>query len=123
MRWWIGVVATVVVIGLGAVAYVASIAASGTGYEAQTLCSAIFISGRTEASVQGAEFQGLHPLLQLVSHSIDREHREVRVSLLGLGAQKSIFRRGLGCTLTDLNASLPPPPAVCCCARARRRTI
>ena len=106
------VAGVIAVTSLGALAYVASIAASGTGYEAQTLCSAIFISGRTEASVESAEFQGLHPLLQLVSHSIDREAREVRVSLLGLGAQKSIFRPGLGCTLTDLDATLPAPPAV-----------
>jgi CubicO group peptidase (beta-lactamase class C family) len=93
------------------VVFLASIAPSGTGYEAQTLCSAVFISGRTPDSVRAAEFQGLHPLLRLVSLDLDRPHRIVRASLLGLGAQKAVFRPGLGCTLADAGTVLPPGPS------------
>lgn len=102
-----------VVIGFFAavVLYVASVARSGTGYQAQAACSAVFISGRDPASLKTAELQGLHPLLKMVDMRIDRSAREVRASLFGLGAQKSVFRPGLGCTLTDLNASLPPTPS------------
>jgi CubicO group peptidase (beta-lactamase class C family) len=100
------------------VALLASIAPSGTGYEAQTLCSAVFISGRTPESVHEAEFQGLHPLLRLVSLDLDRPHRIVRASLLGLGAQTAVFRPGLGCTLADAGTILPPAPASVTAPRA-----
>jgi CubicO group peptidase (beta-lactamase class C family) len=97
---------------ISASAYLASVARSGTGYEAQTMCSAVFISGRAPESVRAAEFQGLHPLLKSVSLTIERRKHEVRANLFGLGAQKSSFREGLGCTLTDIGSKLPPAPAV-----------
>ena len=97
--------------------YLASVAPSGTGYEAQTMCSAVFISGRPDASVRAAEFQGLHPLLKAVSLTIDRPLHEVRANLFGLGSQKSIYRSGMGCTLVDPGASLPVPPATLATSR------
>lgn len=110
----------VVLIGalVGGGGYLASVAPSGTGYEAQTMCSAVFISGRAPQSVRDAEFQGLHPLLKRVSLSIDAAHHEVRANLFGLGAQKSVFRTGLGCTLADRGATLPSSPAMLAAPRS-----
>ena len=111
-----GIVAAALV---GAVGYVAAIAPSGTGYKAQTACSAIFISGRDVASLDAAEFAGLHPLLGYIHPEIDRRKGEVRASLFGLGAQKSVFRPGLGCTLVDTNVELPAPPLALTAPRAK----
>jgi len=107
----IGLGLTVFGLSAAVVLYLASVAPSGTGYQAQTICSAVFISGRDPVSLQSAEFQGLHPLLKLIDARIDRRAGEVRASLFGLGAQKSVYRPGLGCTLTDLDAKIPPAPA------------
>jgi CubicO group peptidase (beta-lactamase class C family) len=112
LRITLAALGAIVVVALGSgVTYLASVARSGTGYEAQTLCSAVFISGRDPAALQDAEFKGLHPLLKSVSLTLDSSRREVRASLFGLGAQKSSYRPGLGCTLSDLGQSLSPSPA------------
>ena len=110
------VLATVLVGGVG---YLASIARSGTGYEAQTLCSAVFVSGREPKSLDDSEFRGLNPLLRLVSTRVDPAHLEVRATFLGLGSQKSVFRLGLGCTLADLDAHLPPAPVALTAPRVK----
>jgi CubicO group peptidase (beta-lactamase class C family) len=117
----VGAGLAVVVLGLvgASIAYLASVAPSGTGYQAQTICSAVFISGRDPASLQQAEFQGLHPLLKLIDARIDRRAGEVSASLFGLGAQKSVYRPGLGCTLADTNAALSPAPAALTAPRPR----
>lgn len=107
----LGVAGALVAAPAAALGYIAAIAPSGTGYKAQTACAAVFISGRDPATLESAEFAGLHPLLGFIHPAIDRDRREVRASLLGLGAQKSVFRPGLGCTLADPDATLPPAPA------------
>lgn len=104
---------------LGGCVYVSKVARSGTGYKAQTTCSAVFVSGRDPATLSGFEFAGLHPLLGLVQPKLDRAHREVEASLLGMGRQKSIYRPGLGCTLVDAAAAtLPPAPGALMATRA-----
>ena len=119
MRILAAIMVVVAVVIAGAVGYLSSIARSGTGYEAQTLCSAVFISGRDPKSLNESEFQGLNPLLGLVSTQVDEAHREVRATFLGLGSQKSVFRPGLGCTIADSNASLPPAPAALIAPRVK----
>jgi CubicO group peptidase (beta-lactamase class C family) len=111
MRILVTIVVVVAVVIAGVVLYLASIARSGTGYEAQTLCSAVFISGRDPKSLDESEFRGLNPLLRLVTNRVDRARLEVTSTFLGLGSQKSVFRPGLGCTLADLDADLPPAPS------------
>jgi CubicO group peptidase (beta-lactamase class C family) len=90
--------------------FLSAIAPSGTGYVAKTLCSAVFVSSRDPVSVQKEEFTGLNPLINLVKFRVDKDCGEVRASLFGLGAQRSLFRSGLGCTLVDFKSTLPTPP-------------
>ena len=72
--------------------FLSAIAPSGTGYVAKTLCSGVFVSSRDPVSVQKEEFTGLNPLINLVKCRVDKDCREVRASLFGLGAQRSVFR-------------------------------
>jgi len=60
----------------GGVAFLSAIAPSGTGYQAKTLCSAVFVSGRDAESVRAQEFEGLDPLMGLVDATVDRDRHE-----------------------------------------------
>lgn len=100
-------IAIIVSIGIG---YLARIAPSGTGYKAMTACTALFISGRSVDGLDREEFSGLHPILDYVSLSIDTKQQNVSADMFGLGKQKAVFRKGLGCTLIDQNGQLSPPP-------------
>ena len=98
--------------GYSGLSYLSAVAKSGAGFKAKTLCSALFISGRTPESVDQQEFNGLHPLLDYISVQIDRAGNQVQASLLGLGARKAVFRKGYGCTLTSPDKSLADLPAL-----------
>jgi hypothetical protein len=99
LRW--SAVALFGAVVAAALLYLVRIAPSGTGYISKTLCSGVFVSGRTAESVR-EEFRGLHPLIGLVRAEVDYVRREVSASLLGLGARKAVYRPGLGCTVTRL---------------------
>lgn len=92
------------------VAYLSRIAPSGTGYKAMTACTALFVSGRSIEELDREEFDGLHPILDYVSIFVDADGGRVSAKMLGMGAQTAIYRKGLGCTLTDYGDDLPPVP-------------
>lgn len=104
----------------GAFAFAQAIAPSGTGFQAKTMCSAVFVGGRTENSVRAEEFSGLHPLMSIIGTTADRERKEVSSSLLGLGFRRAVYREGLGCTIVFDDKPLPPPPATLLAPRAER---
>jgi len=95
----------------------------GSGFTAQILCSAVFVSHRDEQAVLAEDLQGPgYELLRHFRHEVERGGKRVTASLYGLASQTAIFRDGLGCTLIDgkseaaLRAEAtdlfpaPPPP-------------
>ncbi|MEL6489203.1 MAG: serine hydrolase [Cyanobacteria bacterium J06621_3] len=71
-----------------------------TAYKAKILCSGIFVSGRSEASVLSEDLaaDGLWPLRSLQT-TIDHKAQTVTVSLLGRFKSVALHRTGLGSAL------------------------
>jgi CubicO group peptidase (beta-lactamase class C family) len=68
-----------------------------TGYGAKVLGSALFITGRKAADIQGQELN-FSPV-KLVSYRINYQDSSVTASFWGLAKRKAIYRKGLGTTL------------------------
>lgn len=71
----------------------------GAAYSAKALCSGVFISGLDEERVFVEEVAHLDPAMSYLTRRIDHDNREVRVSALGLGGARAVFRDRAGCTL------------------------
>ena len=72
----------------------------GSGFTAEMLCGAVFVSGRDEQSVRASDLRGPgYELLRYFGTSVDRDKKRVSSSAYGLAEQTAIFRDGLGCTL------------------------
>jgi len=99
-KTWIGAIAVVALSTLGFYAY--QFAIVGSAYVAHILCSAVFVSGRTQASVIGSDLSAddLAPL-RYVSARVDTERRRVTTSVFGVAARTAIYRDSLGCTLSE----------------------
>jgi CubicO group peptidase (beta-lactamase class C family) len=119
---WFWLLAAIVLVALSAAGLRAyRTALVGSGYSAEILCAAVFVSGRDPARVEAEELSGPgFELLGYFTKRVDRDGKRVVASLYGLAAQTAIFRDGLGCTLIhgrteqDLRAEAPPlaaPPA------------
>jgi CubicO group peptidase (beta-lactamase class C family) len=88
------------------------IAAVGAGYKAKVLGSAIFVSGREAGSVLAEDFSAKkYRILRLFRADIDRQRREVAVSLFGLCRRRAVYRPGLGMTLSQAARSLRLEPS------------
>ncbi len=96
--------------------HVSRLAPIGTAYTAKVLCSGVFLAGRPAASILEEDVRAdQHPLLRLVSASVDTERRRTSASLLGMATRVAQYRPGLGCTLALgvdadrlLQAAAPP---------------
>lgn len=87
----LGLMTTYVVVRLGPVA---------AGYKAKTLCSGVFVSGRSEAEMMAEDLDvGDQPILRLVNTEIDLAEGLVSARFAGLIERQALFRQGLGCTL------------------------
>ena len=99
--------------GLGYGAYLLShLVPIGTAYAAKTLCSGVFVTGRpAEEVIREDVVADNHPLLRVVSMSVDATRQLATVDFLGLAQRTAFYRPGLGCTLalgapvTELRAS------------------
>jgi CubicO group peptidase (beta-lactamase class C family) len=71
----------------------------GDGYAAKIVCSNVFLAGRDPEAVLAEDVQAPgHPLLKLVSVSVDREEQGVTARILGFAAPgRAVYRPGLGC--------------------------
>jgi CubicO group peptidase (beta-lactamase class C family) len=70
-----------------------------SGYGAKNMCSAVFLSGRSE---QDERAQELHFFpMDIATFSVDVKDSSVTGTVLGLGRRKAIYRTGLGATLVD----------------------
>lgn len=86
----------ILVLLLGATAITGNlIAPVGTAYAAKTLCSCVFVSGRTEADVLAQELK----TRWYVSTAVDYSEGLATGSILGLWKRTAIVREGLGCTI------------------------
>jgi CubicO group peptidase (beta-lactamase class C family) len=86
-----------------------------TGFVAGILCSSIFVSGldpdRVLAETTDA-MPGTGLIMWALSTDVDRVHKDVTVTWLGLGRSHAVYRDGFGCTLDhgDAVAELAVPP-------------
>ena len=69
------------------------------GYGAKSLCSCVYLQGRSEADVINNELGTI--LGKVGSFSIDRTDSSVYGSVWFFTKKKAIYRRGLGCTLVN----------------------
>lgn len=80
----------------------------------QTLCSAVFVSGRDVDQAYHEEMRpqgGMWMIDWAMRYELDRGQREVRANVHGTFASRSVYRDGMGCLLD--NGRIPPVvPAV-----------
>ncbi len=86
-----------------------------TGFIAHTICSESFVSGLDPDRVFSettAAMPGVGLLAWALDYRIDRDAKQVTVTLLGGGQSRAVYRAGLGCTLVHgeaaVDAALPP---------------
>lgn len=116
--WLLGL-AVLAVLGLAVWLYVAppALIRVGAGYAAKIVCSNVFLAGRDADEVLRVDVQAPgHPLLRLISVSVDEAKGAVTAGLLGMfGAQTALMRgRDFGCSLVpdgDIGAALAAGPA------------
>ncbi|MQW87456.1 serine hydrolase domain-containing protein [Sinorhizobium saheli] len=72
----------------------------GDGYAAKIVCSNVFLAGRDPQEVLAVDVQAPgHPLLKLVSVSVDRDDKSVTARFFGFAAPaRAVYQPGLGCT-------------------------
>ena len=68
------------------------------GYNAKTLCSCVFVSGRTEESVLEQDIAV--SASSFIGGSVDQDDQSATASFLGI-SRKAIYRPGVGCTLVS----------------------
>lgn len=98
---WLLVLVVVLVAGVAAWLYFfpPDLIRVGTGYAAKIVCSNAFIANRNPDEVLALDVQAPgHPVLKLVTVSVDRPARKVTAGLLGVfGRSVAVARGGLGC--------------------------
>jgi len=99
--------------------YAWRVAHVATGFAAKTVCSGVFVSGRTAEAVIAEDIAAYrNPLLAPVRVAVDRAQGIATATLLGLAERQAVYRSGLGCTLAlgtsveALKAATPELPPV-----------
>lgn len=90
--------------------------AIAAGYKALTLCSAMFIGGRTQAQVEALELTGTYPeydaILPTLTAVVERPVATVSVAFdPTMDPRRAQWRRGEGCTILPIGAAAPAIPA------------
>jgi hypothetical protein len=113
---WLAILVVVAIAGIAAWLWIAppDLIRVATGYSAKIVCSNVFIAERDAQEVLAVDVQAPgHPLLKLVSVSVDRDAGTVRAGLLGLfGGGLAVARDGFGCAAVpdgDLGAVAKVP--------------
>jgi CubicO group peptidase (beta-lactamase class C family) len=86
--------------------------ATATGTVSQSLCSKVFVSGFSAESVLNEQLRpepGFWLIDWAVQHTVDRDARDVRASLLGVFKSRSVFADGRGCTIVADGLPDPAP--------------
>ncbi|RUM99801.1 class C beta-lactamase-related serine hydrolase [Pseudaminobacter arsenicus] len=118
---WLAAAVLLVITGIGLWLYVAppALIQVGSNYAAKIVCSNVFVAGRNAAEVLKVDVQAPgHPLLRLMSVSVDPEAGTVKAGLFGLfGGGLAVARDNGGCATVpdgDLEAArafAQEPPA------------
>ena len=116
---WLAIAAAVVVVAMAGWLWFAppALIQVAAGYSAKIICSNVFLARRDPAEVLKIDVQAPgHPILGLISQSVDEQAKTVRARLLGaFGGGTAAYREGAGCAAVpdgDLAAAaLPPVPA------------
>jgi len=78
------------------------VARIGSGFSAEMMCNAVFVSGRTPQDVKTTDFAAPgYELLGFFGETVEREQKRVTASAYGLAPRTAIYREGFGCTLLD----------------------
>ena len=108
LLWLATAIVIAVIIAAGLRAYGTGLV--GSGYSAEILCGAVFVSGRDSAAVEAEDLSGPgFELLRYFDKRVDRDDKRVTASFHGLASQTAIFRDGFGCTRIDDGTDLDPP--------------
>ncbi|WP_269930409.1 serine hydrolase domain-containing protein [Aminobacter sp. HY435] len=99
---WFATLVMVAAAGLAAWLYFAppALIRVGSGYAAKIVCSNVFVAGRDAKQVLADDVQAPgHPLLRLMSVTVDESAGTVRAGLFGVfGKGLAIAQQGAGCT-------------------------
>ena len=86
-----------------------------TGFLANTLCSETFVSGldpRRDLAETTEAMPGVGLITWAMDYQVDRQRKDVSVTLFGLGRSHAVYREGLGCPLDHdaalADVALPP---------------
>jgi CubicO group peptidase (beta-lactamase class C family) len=88
-----------------------------SGFDAKQVCTCIFVSNRTEQSIDTNEMAAFP--FSLAKYKLNMKDSSVTASVWGMAKRKAIYRKGIGCTLiNDINEeqlrsqvfSIPQPP-------------
>ena len=85
-----------------------------TGFVAGILCSGTFVSGLDPTNVFSdttSAMPGTALITWAMNYKVDRAHKDVTVTLFGLGRSHAVYREGLGCHLDHGDADLAPVAA------------
>lgn len=69
----------------------------GSSYNAKTVCSCMFVSGRELENIKNEELYAV-PFSTI---KVDEVNKAVTATIYGLAETKAIYRKGLGCTLVN----------------------
>lgn len=98
---WLAILAVIVVAGFAAWLYLAppALIQVAAGYSAKMVCSNVFIADRDQHEVLKVDVQAPgHPILGLISMSVDRDAKTAFAELLGMfGGGLAVARDGAGC--------------------------
>jgi CubicO group peptidase (beta-lactamase class C family) len=110
LLWLVAALALAAMVAAGLRAYGTGLV--GSGYSAEILCGAVFISGREPAAVEAEDLKGPgFELLRYFDKRVERDDKRVTASFHGLASQTAIFRDGFGCTRVD-GGTEPDAPAL-----------
>ena len=72
-----------------------------TGYVSHQLCSAVFVAGQDPTRYYREAIEPVTgPFAFLMSHSVDRDHAEVRATFAGMAESRAVYRPPFGCVNT-----------------------
>ena len=81
-----------------------------TGFVANILCSETFVSGQPPERIFSetmAAMPGVSLISWALTYNVDRERKDVTVTLFGLGRSHAVYRDGFGCYLDHGDAATP----------------
>jgi len=84
------------------------VAGVGTAVGAQIGCADVFLMHRTVGEAERDDVHALAPAAQIIHLRVDQARRTVTATIPAILSRTSVFRPGVGCTLS--NAGPPPAP-------------